>query len=112
MTDVDSSAGEGATAATAGGGLVSELRGRGGEGAYPVPSLRAAKRGALSQAMAGDTAQALVVLADGPHTAALYLEPRTCLSHLEALARFVGRDISIAMTHGHTEAIWRGRGQR
>jgi hypothetical protein len=55
---------------------------------------------------------AFVVLVDGASTVGVYLEPETCLNHVERLSQFVSKDIRIAITVGHTDHIWRGRGQR
>ncbi len=55
---------------------------------------------------------ALVVFIDGPETASLYLEGCTCLNQVARLARFVDRKIEIALSYGHTEAKWKGRGLR
>lgn len=55
---------------------------------------------------------ALVVLIDGPASASAYLEGRTCLNQVARLARFVDKTIEIALSYGHTEAKWKGRGMR
>jgi hypothetical protein len=55
---------------------------------------------------------ALVVLIDGQRTASAYVDGETCLNHVAQLATFVGADIHIAVSHGHTDAKWKGRGQR
>lgn len=55
---------------------------------------------------------AFVVFIDGPATASLYLDGLTCLNQVARLARFLDRTILIALSYGHTEAKWIGRGQR
>lgn len=62
--------------------------------------------------MSDRDADALVVLADGPRTASFYLAGDTCLNQVARLAAFVDASIQIAITPGHTESKWKGRGQR
>ena len=41
-----------------------------------------------------------------------YLDGRTCLNQIERIARFIPSSVTIAVFYEHSEAKWRGRGQR
>ncbi len=57
---------------------------------------------------------ALVCIVDvkAVEVGAFYLTAETCLNQVASLARFLSADLQIAMTYGHTDAKWKGRGLR